>query len=161
MIKYILLLSIFLTTIYAQADISAQIAQLKSAKKSEKYMIMNKIKMQISRLNSKQRAKAIAQLRGATSNRGSTVRSPQIVRTLPTHLQDLPQIPVLPAPQIPVSMPGVTVPQIPGPSMPQIPVPSVPQVPAPSVPNVPGAIPNPAPPVTVPLSAQHISSGGQ
>ncbi len=177
MIKYILLLSIFLTTVYAQVDISAQIAQLKGAKKSEKYMIMNKIKMQISRLNSTQRAKAIAQLRGATSNTGSTVRSPQIVRTLPTHLQDLPQIPVLPAPQIPVSMPGVLVPQLPGqsvpqlpgqlvpqipvPSVPQVPVPSVPQVPVPSVPEVPGTIPNPLPPVTIPSSSQHISTGGQ
>jgi len=136
-IKYILPLSIFLTTTYAEVDLSAQIAQLKGAKKSEKYMIMNKIKMQISKLNTTQRAKAIVQLRGATSSAGSPVLSSQRVQTLPAHLQNLPQIPVLSAPQIPVSIPGGSAPHIPGPSVPQIPVPSLPQIPVPSVPQVP------------------------
>ena len=138
--KYIFLLSIFLTTyVYAQIDISAQIAQLKGAKKSDKYMIMNKIKVQIAKLNSTQRAKAISQLRSATSNRGNTVQLPQTVSPLTTHIQTLPQIPVLPAPQIPEI--------------------SVPQLPVPSVPQLPGDIPNPTLPVTLPT--QNISSGGQ
>ena len=125
-------------------------------------MIMNKIKMQISKLNSAQRAKAISQLRRVTSN---TVQVSQTVPTLTTHIQDLPQIPVLPAPQIPASLtpqiPVPSVPQIPGPSVPQIPIPSVPQIPGPSVPQIPGDIPNQIPPVTIPLSSQHISTGGQ
>ena len=138
--KYIFLLSIFLTTyVYAQIDISAQIAQLKGAKKSDKYMIMNKIKVQIAKLNSTQRAKAISQLRSATSNRGNTVQLPQTVSPLTIHIQTLPQIPVLPAPQIPEL--------------------SVPQLPVPSVPQLPGDIPNPTLPVTLPT--QNISSGGQ
>lgn len=160
MIKYIFLLSIFLTTnIYAEVDISAQIAQLKGAKKSEKYILMNKIKMQISKLNSSQRAKAISQLRGVTSNTRNTIKSSQRVRTLPTHLKDLPQIPVLPAPQIPVSVPRPVVPSIPGPSVPQVPVvPSSPEMPV--LPS-PGNIPKQIPPATIPLSVQHISTGGQ
>ncbi len=170
---------------YAEVDISAQLAQLKGAKKSEKYIIMNKIKIQIAKLNSTQRAKAISQLRRATSNTGSSIQVPQTVLPLTTHIQELPQIPVLPAPQTPASsvpqLPGPSVPQIPvpglpGPSVPQIPVPqlpgpSVPQIPVPQlpgpsvpqvpVPQVPGDIPNQTPSVTIPLSTQHIPKGGQ
>jgi hypothetical protein len=140
-IKYIFLLSTFLITYtFAEVDISAQIAQLKSAKKSEKYIIMNKIKIQISKLNSAQRAKAISQLRGATSNTGSSIQVPQIIPSSITHIQDLPQIPVLPAPQIPIS---------------------VPQVPVPEVPQLPGGIPDQTSPVAIPLSSQQLPQGGQ
>jgi hypothetical protein len=103
-IKYIFLLSIFLTVYTcADVDISSQIAQLKNAKKSEKYMIMNKIKMQISQLNSTQRAKAISQLRASMSNTGNT--QTQISGSL-----GVPQMPTMP-------------------SMGNIPIPTVPTVP--------------------------------
>jgi hypothetical protein len=106
-IKYILLSSIFLTAYTsANVDISAEIVKLKNAKKSEKYIIMNKIKIQIAKLNSTQRAKAIAQLRGATSNTGSSTQLPQSLPSMTTPSQSIPQIPVPPViGNIPVPVP--------------------------------------------------------
>jgi len=120
--KYIFVLSIFLTThIYAETDISAQIAQLKHAKKSEKYMIMNKIKIQIAKLNSEQRTKAISQLRDAMNNSGDAMQMPQMpVPPLTNPLQDMPQMPPvppsigdtpLPTPQVTMSVPDIQTPK--------------------------------------------------
>ena len=101
-IKYIFLLSIFLSLQMNAGDISAEIAQLKSAKKSEKYMIMNKIKIQISKLNSTQRAKAIAQLRASMTKTGQL---PQItVPSVTNPIQSIPQMPgmgTMPVPTVP------------------------------------------------------------
>ena len=110
LIKYLFLISIFLSTQICAEDISAQIAQLKSAKKSEKYIIMNKIKMHISKLNSVQRAKAIAQLRGSMSKTGS-VQSPQMsAPSLTSPLQSVPQMPTMP---VMGNIPVPTVPTVP------------------------------------------------
>jgi len=117
LIKYISAILVFMLTQVYAGDISAQIAQLKNAKKSEKYMIMNKIKIQIAKLNSTQRAKAIAQLRGVTSNTGSSTQLPQSLPPMTTPVQNLPQMPVppvigdipMPVPP-PVITPPVTVP---------------------------------------------------
>jgi hypothetical protein len=139
-IKYILLLSIFLTVYtYADVDISSQIAQLKNAKKSEKYMIMNKIKMQIAQLNSTQRAKAIKQLRTSMPTAGNT-QSLKI-----TGSSVAPQLPTVPA-SIPTTVVPVmpTVPTMPG--MGNVPVPVVP-----TVPTIP----------VIPMSMQSMPKGGQ
>ncbi len=129
LIKYILIILIFLLTQVYAVDISAQIAQLKNVKKSEKYIIMNKIKMQIAQLNSAQRAKAISQLRGAmTGNKGNNIQVPKItVPSMPATVPDMPQIPVtIPAiPQIPATVPDM--PQMPiSPSTGDLPIPKAP-----------------------------------
>jgi hypothetical protein len=99
-----LLLAIVMTSISVQADISAQIAQLKNAKKSEKYIIMNKIKRQIAQLNSAQRAKAIRQLRSSMSNSGSMIQTPNV--TVPSISNPASGIPAMPTmPTMPVLPP--------------------------------------------------------
>ena len=116
LIKYISIILIFLLTQVYAVDISAQIAQLKNVKKSEKYIIMNKIKMQIAQLNSAQRAKAISQLRGAMSgNKGNNIQVPKItVPSMPATVPDMPQMPIppvigdIPIPQPPVPMISAT-----------------------------------------------------
>ena len=116
LIKYISVILIFLLTQVNAVDISAQIAQLKNAKKSEKYMIMNKIKMQIAQLNSAQRAKAISQLRGAMSgSTGNNMQAPKTtVPSMPVSVPDMPQMPIppvigdIPIPQPPVPMISAT-----------------------------------------------------
>jgi len=112
-IKYLFLVSVFLSLQIHAEDISAQIAQLKNAKKSEKYMIMNKIKIQISKLNSTQRAKAIAQLRASMTKTGQLPQMSAPSMTNPT--QSIPQMP---------AMPGMgTIPTVPTlPTVPVIPV---------------------------------------
>ena len=110
LMKYIFLLSIFLSTQICAEDISVQIAQLKNAKKSEKYIIMNKIKMQISKLNSTQRAKAIAQLRASMSKSGNTQLPQMSAPSFTKPLQGVPQMPTIPAMG---NIPVPTVPVIP------------------------------------------------
>ncbi len=106
LIKYISVILIFLLTQVNAVDISAQIAQLKNAKKSEKYMIMNKIKMQIAQLNSAQRAKAISQLRGAMSgSTGNNMQAPKTtIPSMPVSVPDMPQMPIPPVPMISATM---------------------------------------------------------
>ena len=110
-IKYIFLLSIFLSIHINAEDISAQIAQLKNAKKSEKYIIMNKIKTQISKLNSTQRAKAIAQLRTSMTKSGTGQLPQMSVPSVTNPIQSIPQMP---------AMPGIG--SIPVPTVPTVPV---------------------------------------
>ncbi|RRS30794.1 MAG: hypothetical protein P794_05260 [Epsilonproteobacteria bacterium (ex Lamellibrachia satsuma)] len=120
-IKTILLVSLCATmAISAEIDISAQIKQLKNAKKSEKYIIMNKIKMQIAKLNSEQRAKAISQLRGAMFGSGSSMQMPQMpVPSLANPMQGMPQMPVppvignmpIPTPPAMMSVPNLQTPK--------------------------------------------------
>jgi len=108
-IKITLLLLLCLNIdISANADISAQIQQLKHAKKSEKYKIMNKIKIQIAKLNSAQRAEAIAQLRGAMPGSGANIQVPQI--TVPSISIPVQSIPVVPLIDVPIITPPITVP---------------------------------------------------
>lgn len=104
-IKTILLLSLCVSMAASadNIDIAAQIKQLKNANKSEKYIIMNKIKMQIAKLNRAQRAKAISQLREVMSGSENTIQIPQV--TLPTMtspIQSLPQTPpaIMPVPNL-------------------------------------------------------------
>ena len=108
-IKTTLLLILCLSiNISANTDISAQIKQLKHAKKSEKYVIMNKIKIQIAKLNSAQRAKAIAQLRGAMPGSGTNIQVPQI--SVPSISIPIQSIPVVPLIDIPIITPPITLP---------------------------------------------------
>ncbi|QOR62222.1 hypothetical protein ACM66Z_01735 [Sulfurovum sp. ST-21] len=110
-IKTILLLSLCVSMAASvdNIDIAAQIKQLKNANKSEKYIIMNKIKMQIAKLNRAQRAKAISQLREVMSGSENTIQIPQV--TLPTMtspIQSLPQTPpaIMPVPNLQVPKGG-------------------------------------------------------
>ena len=66
---------------------------------------MNKIKIQISKLNSTQRAKAIAQLRSSMTKTGQLPQMSAPSMTNP--IQSIPQMPTMPVPTVP------TVPVIP------------------------------------------------
>ena len=59
--KVALILIVFVSSLFAN-DISLLIKELKEAPASKRYIIMNKIKMELAKLNSSQRAKCIAQL---------------------------------------------------------------------------------------------------
>ncbi|MEA3418849.1 MAG: hypothetical protein U9Q90_05565 [Campylobacterota bacterium] len=67
---------ILLTSLlFSQPDISREIAKLKHADESQRYIIMNRIKQELAGMNAQQRASAIAQLRNKTSTGNNAPRS--------------------------------------------------------------------------------------
>jgi len=73
---YIFVATVTVSTslLFSQTDISREIAKLKRVDASHRYIIMNRIKQQLAGMNAKQRAAAIAQLRGSAR---SANQSPQ------------------------------------------------------------------------------------
>ena len=72
---FIALMALSISLLFSQADISHEIAKLKHADESQRYIIMNRIKQQLAGMNAKQRAAAIAQLRGGTHSARHTAQS--------------------------------------------------------------------------------------
>jgi len=66
MVKRLLLfITIFISFIFANSSLESKIAKLQTAPKSQRYKLMNEIKRELAKMNTKQRAKALSKLRAS------------------------------------------------------------------------------------------------
>lgn len=63
--KLLVVLTLFSSFLFANGSLEAKISKLQTVPKSQRYKLMNEIKRELAKMNTKQRAKALNQLRAS------------------------------------------------------------------------------------------------